>query len=728
MKKLALLTLAIFFSVVLSAQIQTVKSYSIANSNTQIGAILPAGTTIYNVADDVNYRLLIPSVATYTLNTAGFAERVDEYAIGLTETNADSLAVHLDTLQAHNTAINLKAPKESPTFTGTVTVGDSLKFIASDGDNGSLSIDTYDKLVFNDFSRIHLNRIVAFPNQTNIVSGDLEGGIQVGYLSEEGEGVFLGDYDEVFNNTHIKIEDYFQHVSTFAGSKITSTTPNVIFEATNGTDYASFEPADITIGTVSNGTYLNINSGNEEIRLNTPITTATGNFFVDQEEMDLGITGDGYYLGIEGTWGIAGTEYETSITSVDEITLTSGTTTITGDLNLTATNPQINSDNGYIAKYTTATEKYTYADGQIEYDPNENWVKLLNDDLEGAYFGETMSKIYCQNSVEIGDISGADAGTKINIDASDDEITLTGATTEITGDITVNGKISITGTGQGVFIGENAGLVNPTSGQNVFIGYDSGKTNSIGGGNTAVGTGSLQTNLNGSSNTSIGYFSLNQNTSGAENSFLGYFAGRYNTEGRDNTVSGYSAFITNTTGSYNTASGAYSLYQNTDGTYNTASGTNSLSGNTSGSYNSAIGDNSLSRNSTGSYNAAIGYLSGKFYGSATSSNQTGAYNVFLGYDTRANANADTNEVVIGANAIGNGDNSVTLGDDLVTDIYMNENGDASVHAGMYKLSALNTAPANATATGTLGEIRVTASYIYVCTATNTWVRSSLATW
>lgn len=46
----------------------------------------------------------------------------------------------------------------------------------------------------------------------------------------------------------------------------------------------------------------------------------------------------------------------------------------------------------------------------------------------------------------------------------------------------------------------------------------------------------------------------------------------------------------------------------------------------------------------------------------------------------------------------------------------------------YKLSSLNTAPASATATGTLGEIRVTATHIYVCTATNTWVRADLSTW
>lgn len=46
----------------------------------------------------------------------------------------------------------------------------------------------------------------------------------------------------------------------------------------------------------------------------------------------------------------------------------------------------------------------------------------------------------------------------------------------------------------------------------------------------------------------------------------------------------------------------------------------------------------------------------------------------------------------------------------------------------YKLSALNTAPASATATGTTGEIRVDANYIYICTATNTWKRVAIATW
>lgn len=52
----------------------------------------------------------------------------------------------------------------------------------------------------------------------------------------------------------------------------------------------------------------------------------------------------------------------------------------------------------------------------------------------------------------------------------------------------------------------------------------------------------------------------------------------------------------------------------------------------------------------------------------------------------------------------------------------------SVTSTQFRLSALNTAPANAGDTGTLGEIRIVDGYIYVCTATNTWKRTALTTW
>ena len=53
---------------------------------------------------------------------------------------------------------------------------------------------------------------------------------------------------------------------------------------------------------------------------------------------------------------------------------------------------------------------------------------------------------------------------------------------------------------------------------------------------------------------------------------------------------------------------------------------------------------------------------------------------------------------------------------------------SSVTTTQFRLSALNTAPSSASDTGTLGEVRIDTSYIYVCTATNTWKRSAITTW
>ena len=58
----------------------------------------------------------------------------------------------------------------------------------------------------------------------------------------------------------------------------------------------------------------------------------------------------------------------------------------------------------------------------------------------------------------------------------------------------------------------------------------------------------------------------------------------------------------------------------------------------------------------------------------------------------------------------------------------NTTATGTLTTGQMDIAALNTAPASASGTGTLGEIRYTADYIYVCTATNTWKRTALSTW
>lgn len=84
-----------------------------------------------------------------------------------------------------------------------------------------------------------------------------------------------------------------------------------------------------------------------------------------------------------------------------------------------------------------------------------------------------------------------------------------------------------------------------------------------------------------------------------------------------------------------------------------------------------------------------------------------------------------NGTVIAANITGSAD-LVNLEKSGVNRFKVDNDGNTT--AVKYCLTDLNTAPASASATGTKGEIRVTATYIYVCTATNTWVRAALSTW
>lgn len=147
---------------------------------------------------------------------------------------------------------------------------------------------------------------------------------------------------------------------------------------------------------------------------------------------------------------------------------------------------------------------------------------------------------------------------------------------------------------------------------------------------------------------------------------------------------------------YNTAIGVYSLVNNTTGFDNTAIGYQALYSNTTGGKNVAIGLNSLSSNTTGDQNIAIGHA-------ANTLNDT-----------------DSNSIVIGAGSLGLGSNTTVIGtpETTVTGLYGN----------IRLVSGMTTAPASATAPGTLGDIRVTAEFIYVCIATNTWVRTELTSW
>ncbi len=132
----------------------------------------------------------------------------------------------------------------------------------------------------------------------------------------------------------------------------------------------------------------------------------------------------------------------------------------------------------------------------------------------------------------------------------------------------------------------------------------------------------------------------------------------------DNTTFGNSALTVNVTGASNTAIGYQSLSVNT-ASHNTSVGSYSLAQNTTGSANAALGYTSLYNSLTGSGNIAFGSQAGRFF--ATNSLLTNPSNsVFLGSQARASADNNTNEIVIGFGALGNGSNSVTLGNTSIT--------------------------------------------------------------
>ena len=241
-------------------------------------------------------------------------------------------------------------------------------------------------------------------------------------------------------------------------------------------------------------------------------------------------------------------------------------------------------------------------------------------------------------------------------------------------------------------VGNNSLYANTTGGNNTAMGYGSLYSNKTGSQgvavgyyaqyyandtatpwtnyNTAVGYQSLKgsataANNTGNYNTAIGYQSLLNNTSGASNTVLGYLSSSNNTTGIQNMAIGATTLVDNQTGSYNAAIGGGAL-QHTTSSFNTAVGALALQDNIGGAENTAVGTGALTTNTSGSYNVALGRNAGRFITGGSISNLTSASSVYLGYGTMALASGDTNEIVIGYNATGIGNNSVVLGNDSVT--------------------------------------------------------------
>ena len=198
-------------------------------------------------------------------------------------------------------------------------------------------------------------------------------------------------------------------------------------------------------------------------------------------------------------------------------------------------------------------------------------------------------------------------------------------------------------------------------------------------GTIAIGHEALTALTTGAGNTAIGYQAGLLTTTGASNVYLGYaVADATHVDSTGNVAIGKNTFGGSHTGSssnYNTAvgEGAMSTGAMNGALNNTAVGYGSLSALIEGDGNTVVGQGAGDVMEDGINNVCMGKDAGNTI-------VDGSNNTLIGKDSDTSAVGSTNQTVIGYTATGQADNSVTLGNDDVTDVYMAEDSGASVHA------------------------------------------------
>ncbi len=215
------------------------------------------------------------------------------------------------------------------------------------------------------------------------------------------------------------------------------------------------------------------------------------------------------------------------------------------------------------------------------------------------------------------------------------------------------------------------------------IGYDSGGPGT-GYASTAVGIHTLSSNA-GARNTAIGMYGLYANTIGYNNTAAGTHALNTNTTGYNNTAVGYMALRDNLDGLSNAAVGATALLLNTSGDENVAIGVGALSANTTQNdstaigyhalylaavaNNTAIGANALNNITLGGTNVALGRLAGSTITAGSAANNLVSCTL-IGDNCHTAGASDTNSIVIGKSAEGQGSNTVVLGHTTITKTFL----------------------------------------------------------
>ena len=198
------------------------------------------------------------------------------------------------------------------------------------------------------------------------------------------------------------------------------------------------------------------------------------------------------------------------------------------------------------------------------------------------------------------------------------------------------------------------------------MGHESMDALTTGQNNTAVGTYSLGAVTTGNNNVGMGYAAIGAVTTESGNTAFGHQALEDNTAD-NNTAVGLNAAANNTTGTANAVFGRGALDACTTGGYNNAFGYDCLTECTTGSYNVAMGTFAGNNLTTGGTNTFMGYQAGHYSTAIT----TGTDNTCLGAYSHASAAAANGQIVLGYNALGNGNRTVVFGygaDDTACDL------------------------------------------------------------
>jgi len=301
------------------------------------------------------------------------------------------------------------------------------------------------------------------------------------------------------------------------------------------------------------------------------------------------------------------------------------------------------------------------------------------------------------------------------------------ATTDnvVFGKVTVGSQALWAGLGgdvSSVFVGNGGGAATTTGAHNIGVGKDALDVLTTGNSNIAIGTNALGAVTTSSNNIAVGRNGLILASTGSANTLVGHWAMQALTTGNANTGVGYGVLNAETTGSDNVAVGRDALAAQAGASGNTGVGRRAGVGVTTGGANSLFGYWAGDSITTGANNVAIGY-------NVATLLSTGSNNTVIGKAGAATLTTGSNNMVLGSGAEPSSatvSNEITLGDGSVTDVRIPGIG-FTLDADSFRISTAKT-PATAGATGIAGTHTWDTSYLYVCTATNTWKRAALATW